>query len=170
MLQVQKPGPDNFDFWLHTWDVHNKRRKVRSLYDDPERNREAEWEEFSAVCGMGRKYCDGRVMVDHYEGTFPSGQIVKGVNVRAYNPETGEWSLVWLDNRQPPDFEPLVGKFEHGVGQFEQIIHTQDGRPVHVRFILDNFTEESLRWQQAFSLDGGQTWDINWIMTSTRRY
>jgi hypothetical protein len=41
---------------------------------------------------------------------------------------------------------------------------------VHVRFILDNFTEESLRWQQAFSLDGGQTWDINWIMTSTRRY
>ncbi len=78
MLQVQKPGPDNFDFWLHTWDVHNKRRKVRSLYDDPERNREAEWEEFSAVCGMGTKYCDGRVMVDHFEDAIPKVVVRRG--------------------------------------------------------------------------------------------
>jgi hypothetical protein len=33
---------------------------VRSLYDDPESNQQAEWEEFSGVAGMGTKYCDGR--------------------------------------------------------------------------------------------------------------
>ena len=168
MLQVQQPGPDNFDFWLHTWDVHNKRKKVRSLYDDPEHNREAEWEEFSAVCGMGAKYCDGRVMVDHYEGCYPDGRVTKGLNIRTFDPATQEWSLVWLDNYQPADFTPLVGKFQDGVGRFEQRIHLH-GKLVHVRYILDQFTENSLRWQQAFSMDGGETWDINWIMESTRR-
>ena len=53
-------GTTDFDFWLHTWDVVNKRKKVRSLYDDPESNQQAEWEEFSGVAGMGTKYCDGR--------------------------------------------------------------------------------------------------------------
>ncbi len=162
-------GTTDFDFWLHTWDVVNKRKKVRSLYDDPESNQQAEWEEFSGVAGMGTKYCDGRVMIDPYEATFPSGQVVKGVNVRVYNLETGEWSMLWLDNRQPPDFEPLVGKFENGVGRFYSTITTQDGRLVHVRFLLDQFTEESLHWQQDFSMDGGETWETNWVMESTKR-
>jgi hypothetical protein len=163
-------GTTDFDFWLHTWDVVNKRKKVRSLYDDPESNQQAEWEEFSGVAGRGTKYCDGRVMVDPYEATFPSGQVVKGVNVRTYNPETGEWSMLWFDNRQPPDFEPLVGKFEDGVGRFDSTITTQDGRLVHVRFMLEQVTEESLHWQQDFSMDGGETWETNWIMESTRRH
>ncbi|GCE08045.1 DUF1579 domain-containing protein [Dictyobacter aurantiacus] len=159
----------DFDFFLHTWDVVNKRKKVNSLYENPEDNQEAEWEEFTGVSGMGTKYCDGRVMVDHYEGMFPSGQVVKGVNVRAYNPETGEWSFIWLDNRQAPDFEPLVGKFENGVGRFDSFITTNDGRRVLVCFQLDQFTENSFRWQQSFSMDDGKTWDVNWIMESTRR-
>jgi hypothetical protein len=163
-------APTDFDFWLHTWDVVNKRKKVRSLYDDPESNQQAEWEEFSAVCGMGTKYCDGRVMIDHYEATFPSGQEVRGVNVRAYHPETGAWSIVWLDNRQAPDFDPLVGTFENGVGRFYGTITTQDGRRVRVRFLLERLSEEALHWQQDFSLDEGQTWDTNWIMESTRRH
>ncbi len=162
-------GTTDFDFFLHTWDVVNKRKKVRSLYENPEDNQEAPWEEFPAICGMGTKYCDGRVMIDHYEATFPSGQVVKGVNVRAYNPETGEWSFIWLDNRQTPDFEPLIGKFENGVGRFDSFITTTDGRRVLVRFLLDQFTEETFRWQQLFSMDEGKTWDANWIMESTIR-
>lgn len=162
-------APTDFDFFLHTWDVVNRRRTVRSLYDNPEDNQHAPWEEFSAVCGMGAKYCDGRVMVDHYEALFPSGQVVKGVNVRAYDPQTGDWSFIWLDNRLAPDFVPLVGRFEDGTGCFESSIATRDGRRVLVRFLLDQFTATSFRWQQAFSLDEGQTWDVNWIMESTRR-
>ena len=162
-------GTTDFDFFLHTWDVVNKRKKVRSLYDDPEANQQAEWEEFYGFFGMGAKYCDGRVMVDHFEATFPSGQVVKGLNVRVYHQQTGEWSLIWLDNRQPPDLEPLVGKFEDGVGRFESFITTQDDRKVLVRYQIDQFTEETFHWQQAFSMDGGETWEVNWIMESTKR-
>lgn len=163
-------GSHDFDFWLHTWDVHNRRKKVNSLYEDPEDNQQAEWEEFSGVAGMGATYCDGRVTIDHFEATFPSGALVKGVNVRTFDSETGLWSMLWFDNRQPADFEPLVGGFAEGVGTFNSFIITQDGRRVLVRFLLDNFTEESLRWQQAFSLDDGQTWDVNWVQELTKRH
>lgn len=161
-------GAHDFDFWLHTWDVVNKRRKVYSLYENPEGNQEAEWEEFTGVAGMGTVHCDGRVMVDHYEGKNPDGRVIKGLNVRTFDPETQEWSLVWLDNYQPADFTPLVGKFQDGVGRFTQVIQLH-GKPVHVRYTLDNFTENSLRWRQAFSMDGGETWDTNWIMEFTKR-
>lgn len=159
---------NDFDFWLHTWDVRNIRRKVRSLYDDPQHNQEAAWEEFTGVAGMGQKYCDGLVMIDHYEGTYPNGRMTKAVNVRTFNPDTKEWSLLWLDNYQPADFTPLTGKFEDGIGTFTQLIQ-MNGQPVHVRYILDNFTPSSLRWQQGFSFDGGETWDTNWYMEFTRR-
>ena len=162
-------GANDFDYLLHTWDVVNKRKKVHSLYDDPEANHQAEWEEFYGFFGMGAKYCDGLVMVDHFEATFPSGQIVKGLNVRVYNPATGAWSMLWFDDRQPPNFEPLVGTFENGVGRFENSLITRDGRKVLVRFLIDQFTEKTFRWQQAFSLDGGETWDVNWSMESTKR-
>jgi hypothetical protein len=161
---------NDFDYLLETWDIVNRRKKVRSLYDDPEANQQAEWEEFPAVCGMGSKYCDGRVMVDHFEGTYPSGLTVKGLNIRIYNPETETWSLLWLSNRQPPDLEPLVGKFENGEGRFESFIVTQDGRRVLVRYLLNQFTDKSFHWQQDFSLDGGETWESNWIMEHTRRH
>ena len=75
-------------------------------------------------------------MADHFKTTFPSGQEVGGLNVRAYNPETDEWSIVWLDNRSPPDFEPMVGKFSNGIGVFDSKITTNDGRVLLVKFTV----------------------------------
>lgn len=161
-------GMNDFDFWLDTWEVMNKRKKVKSLYDDPERNKEAEWEEFYGTSGWGKKYCDGRVMVDHFKTTFPSGQEVKGLNVRAYDPERDEWSIVWLDNRSPPDFEPLVGKFSNGVGIFNSKITTKDGRELLVKFTIKRPSDTTIHWEQAFSSDNGNTWEVNWIMESKR--
>jgi hypothetical protein len=157
-------GVNDFDFLLGNWKVVNKRRKVRLLTDDPERNKEAAWEEFPATGGMGTKQLDGRVFIDYYNGTLPNGERIQGMAVRAYNFDTGLWSFIWLDNRQPADFTPLVGKFQNGIGEFFQVVETPDGKPLHVRFMWDNLSANTARWQQAFSLDGGETWDTNWIM------
>jgi hypothetical protein len=43
-----------------------------------------------------------------------------------------------------------------------------DGRPIRVVYVWSAITPTSARWEQAFSLDGGQTWETNWIMESTR--
>jgi hypothetical protein len=29
-------------------------------------------------------------------------------------------------------------------------------------------TDTTCRWEQAFSTDGGTTWEVNWIMESVR--
>jgi hypothetical protein len=63
----------------------------------------------------------------------------------------------------------LVGKFENGIGTFEHVISTTDGRPLRERFIWTMISEDAARWQQDFSLDDGATWDVNWIMDFSRR-
>jgi hypothetical protein len=42
------------------------------------------------------------------------------------------------------------------------------GRPIVVRFTWSSITPTGARWEQAFSPDGGRTWEKNWIMTMTR--
>jgi hypothetical protein len=37
-----------------------------------------------------------------------------------------------------------------------------------VRFVISDITPNSCRFEQAFSDDGGKTWEVNWIATDTR--
>jgi hypothetical protein len=151
-------GIHDFDFLVGPWSIHNKRR-THALYPD----RDGVWEEFEAH-HTGAKYLDEKVIIDHFEGTFPDGEVRKGMTIRAFDEKTQQWSLVWLDNRNSPDFRPLVGAFEDGLGLFHQVIEAPDGKPIHMRFTWDEITPVSARWQQAFSFDSGETWDTNWVM------
>ncbi len=154
----------DFDFLLGSWIIRNRRR-TNPFAPEPD----GAWEEFSAVA-TSTKQLDGRVRVEQYEATLPNGEQVLGLTIRAFDLETHEWSIVWLDNRNPPDFRPLVGHFEQDVGLFYQVIESpRDGKPVHVRFTWDQITAQSARWQQAFSFDDGKTWETNWSMEHMRR-
>ena len=150
------PEAHHFDFIVGEWQILNKMR-----------NPQGEWVEFPAT-DKGEKYLDGCTIIDHYEATFPDGTIRKGITIRAFDHQTRQWSLVWLDNRNPPDFRPLVGEFKDGIGLFYQQLAGPDGATIHVRFMWDNISDTTARWQQAFSHDGGQTWNTNWIMEFTR--
>ena len=61
---------------------------------------------------------------------------------------------------------PVIGSFSGDVGIFEGE-DTFEGRPIHVRFIWSGITPPSPRWEQAFSPDGGKTWETNWVMDFT---
>src|SRR6476469_7360520 len=53
------------------------------------------------------------------------------------------------------------------VGMSFGVFHGEDvhrGRPVLVRFTWSRGTTECPRWEQAFSDDGGRTWETNWVM------
>ena len=43
-----------------------------------------------------------------------------------------------------------------------------EGKPIRVRFIWSGVTTPTPRWEQAFSEDGGETWETNWITDFTR--
>ena len=41
-------------------------------------------------------------------------------------------------------------------------------KPIRVRFTWSKMTPASAHWEQAFSPDGGKTWETNWIMDMQR--
>lgn len=154
-------GIHDFDFLLGAWSIHNRRRTNPF---SPEH--EGTWEEFPAT-HRGEQFLDEKVIIEHFEGILPSGEVRKGMTLRTFDPQDQQWSIRWLDNRNPADFRPLTGFFQESIGLFYQEIESPDGRPLHVRFVWDNITAGTARWQQAFSYDG-QNWDTNWIMEFTR--
>ncbi|MFL5365996.1 MAG: hypothetical protein ACJ781_11030, partial [Myxococcales bacterium] len=62
---------------------------------------------------------------------------------------------------------PTVGRFRAGRGEFYSD-ETLDGRPIRVRFVISDITPTSCRFEQAFSADGGKTWEVNWIADCRR--
>jgi hypothetical protein len=60
-----------------------------------------------------------------------------------------------------------VGSFQGDVGTFEGEDRFE-GRPIRVRFIWSRTSTPTPRWEQAFSEDGGKTWETNWVMDMTR--
>lgn len=149
----------DFDALLGSWKVMNRRKKGNYFLPD----QTVAWEEF---WGHDRfeTQLDGRAIVEHWEATLPSGERALGYSVKAFEPTTQQWAIIWIDNRNSLDFRPLFGTFEVGVGTFFQVIETPDGQPLHVRYIWDELTATTARWQQAFSFDGGTHWETNWVM------
>jgi hypothetical protein len=158
MTLQERDGQKDFDFWFGSWTVHN--RKLRERLKGS-----TEWDEFAGT-SVTRPLWGGLANIDEYEAVAPSGPI-HGMTVRLYNPTTRQWSIYWGDSRVGILDTPMIGSFEGGRGEFyDQEMF--EGRSIYVRFIWSDITPASCRWEQAFSADGGKTWEVNWIMEMTR--
>jgi hypothetical protein len=62
---------------------------------------------------------------------------------------------------------PMVGEFKNGRGEFYDQ-EEFNGKTIQVRFVFSSMTPTSGRSEQAFSDDGGKTWEVNWINNYTR--
>ena len=153
-------GVHDFDFYMGKWRVHHRRLKDRLSGSD-------EWQEFEGT-SEAWPLLGGAGNVDDNVLELPAGTY-RAVSLRSFDPDTNQWSIWWLDGRNPrgPLDPPVVGGFKDGIGTF-LADDTFDGKPIIVRFIWSDLTETSTRWEQAFSPDGGKTWEVNWIMESTR--
>lgn len=150
----------DFDFLLGSWQVHNRYLNGRLQHS-------TQWSEFEARSDA-EPVLDGVGNVDRYSAVR-AGESIEGVTLRLFTPATGEWSIHWADTVRPGMLlPPMVGKFDGDVGQFfgDEIL---DGKKVLCRFLWTRTGPSSPRWEQAFSDDGGRTWETNWIMTFTRR-
>jgi hypothetical protein len=63
--------------------------------------------------------------------------------------------------------QPTIGEFKNGRGEFFDQ-ETLNARAIVVRFVISDITPTSCHFEQAFSDDGGKTWEVNWIATDTR--
>jgi hypothetical protein len=62
---------------------------------------------------------------------------------------------------------PGVGQFKNGRADFYDY-ELIDGRSVLVRFSMWSIDADRAQSEQAFSQDGGKTWEVNWINKYTR--
>ena len=63
---------------------------------------------------------------------------------------------------------PLVGGFRDGRGVFVGQ-DTLAGRTILVRFVIVTAGADACRFEQSFSDNGGESWELNWVATDTRR-
>jgi hypothetical protein len=159
-------GAHDFDFLMGHWQVEN-RRLPKALSGSQE------WETFTAT-QHAQKLPAG---IGNYDDFVPQGWRPGfiGMSLRVYNPTTGLWSIYWLNNQDGGIDKatgaltpPVVGKFQNGVGIFEAN-DDYKGQAIRVRYTWSHIAANSARWEQAFSPDGGASWEVNWVMQMTRQ-
>lgn len=154
----EQDGRRDFDFLIGRWAIHNRRLRERLKGSQ-------EWEEFSATSSV-RMVLDGLGNIDEIALDRESGRI-GGMTLRIFNPGSRQWSIYWADTGEATLQKPVVGEFKQGRGEF----YSQEpfeGRSIFCRFIWTVITPDLCLWEQAFSDDGGVTWETNWTMECTR--
>ena len=155
--EAQDEGQRAFDFEIGTWKTH-LRRLAQPLTGS------SEWVEYEGT-SIVRKVWGGRANLVELDVSGSSGRI-EALSLRLYNPESRQWSLNFASSRSGLLAPPSIGEFRNGRGEFYSQ-ETLNGRPIFVRFLI-TLGPDSCEFEQAFSADGGKTWEVNWIATDTR--
>jgi hypothetical protein len=153
-----RDGRHDFDFEIGTWKTH-LRRLLNPLTGS------TTWVEYDGTTVV-RKVWQGRANLVELVADGPAGHF-EGLSLRLYNPESRQWSLNFANASAGIMAQPTVGAFNNGRGEFFDQ-ETFNGRAILVRFVISDITPNSCRFEQAFSDDGGKTWEVNWVATDAR--
>jgi hypothetical protein len=151
-------GRHDFDFEIGTWKTHLK-RLTKPLTGS------TVWTEYDGTTTV-RKVWIGKANLVELDVNGPSGHI-EALSLRLYDPGSHQWSLNFANSTGGNMSVPTIGGFKDGVGEFyDQEMY--NGRAVLVRFVISGITPNSCHFEQAFSVDGGKSWEVNWVATDTR--
>ena len=156
--RVERDGQHDFDFEIGVWKTHLK-RLAKPLSGS------TTWNEYTGI-SVVRKVWDGRANLVELVADGPAGRF-EGLSLRLYDPQSRQRSLNFASVKGGGLAAPTIGEFRNGRGEF----YSQEafnGRTILVRFVISDITPDSCRFEQAFSDDGGKTWEVNWIATDTR--
>ncbi|HEX5081620.1 MAG TPA: hypothetical protein VFY40_06225 [Blastocatellia bacterium] len=153
-----RDGQHDFDFEIGVWKTHLA-RLLRPLTGS------TTWVEYEGT-SVVRKVWNGNANLVELDVAGPAGRL-EALSLRLYNPESRQWSLNFANSKGGALSPPAVGEFRDGRGEFFSQ-ETFNGRAILVRFVISNITPNSCRFEQAFSDDGGKSWEVNWIATDTR--
>jgi hypothetical protein len=157
-MSALRDGQHDFDFDFGTWKTHSS-RLLHPLTGS------TTWVDMDGTTVV-KKIWGGRANLAEFKADGPSGHL-ELLSLRTYNPATHQWSLAFATPNVGMLGIPSVGDFKNGRGDFydqEPI----NGKSVLVRFSIWGITTNTAQSEQAFSDDGGKTWEINWINRYTR--
>ncbi|WP_139135330.1 hypothetical protein [Roseivirga sp. 4D4] len=148
---LELPKDRQFDFWIGEWDVNLRVKQADNSWKDD-------------IKSIAKIYSinDGRAILELWNDQRPNG--IKGFSLRYYNFESEQWDL-WLNwpNQNYSALSSMSGNFRHGRGEF----WGGNGDTLSV-YTFSDITPYYLRWDDAFTSDGGKNWRNNWIMEFTR--
>ncbi|HLJ86731.1 MAG TPA: hypothetical protein VKZ53_07895 [Candidatus Angelobacter sp.] len=153
-----RDGQHDFDFDFGTWKTHS-RRLLHPLTGS------TTWADMDGTTVV-KKIWDGRANIAEYKGDGPAGHV-ELLSLRWYNPDSHQWSLDFATPNAGTLGIPNVGEFKNGRGDFYDQ-EEMNGRSIMVRFSIWGISADKAQSEQAFSADGGKTWETNWINHYTR--
>ena len=156
-----QPLPDgrhDFDFEHGRWHVHLE-RLLKPL------THSTTWVTLDGT-SVVRPVWNGLANLGELEVDGQSGHI-EGLSFRVYDPRARQWRIHWANSRDGTLGPAMVGGFRNGRGEFYDQ-EDFDGRAIFVRFIFSGITKTTFKLEQAFSDDGGRSWEPNWIATFTK--
>ncbi|HKA90944.1 MAG TPA: hypothetical protein VKE22_24945, partial [Haliangiales bacterium] len=151
-------GQHDFDFDVGVWKTHTSRLS-RPLTGS------TTWSEMDGYTVV-RKVWDGRANLAEFDSDGPNGHLSL-ISLRLYDPRGRQWRLYFATPDGGVASVPMVGEFADGRGEFTDQ-EPYAGRMIWVRFTFVSISPDSARSEQAFSDDGGKTWETNWINQYTR--
>ncbi|MDB4908198.1 MAG: hypothetical protein JWO05_2982 [Gemmatimonadetes bacterium] len=157
-LSPPRGGPHDFDFEIGSWKTHVRRRLHPLTGSDS-------WADYDGTTVV-RKVWGGRANLVELVMDGPAGHF-EGLSLRLYNPESRQWTLNFANAATGQLAQPTVGGFKDGRGEFydQELL---DGRAILVRFVISGVTPGSCHFEQAYSEDGGKSWEVNWVADDTR--
>jgi hypothetical protein len=151
-------GERDFDFDFGRWKTHIQRRTKPLTGSNS-------WVEYDGTRVVHRLW-GGRANLVEVDASGPAGKI-QGIGLRLFNPKSRQWSLNWASLAVPTMGVPMIGGFHDKHGEFYDS-EDYDNRSILVRNGWSDVTADGSKFEQAFSTDGGSTWEENWLATDTR--
>jgi hypothetical protein len=154
-------GRHDFDFEVGTWKAH-VRKLIHPLTGS------TEWDDLDGTVvtrslPMLEGWNESEMRVD----SPTTHQHIEILAVRLYNPTSHQWSIYGSSIKTGIFDPPQIGQFDNKRGEF----YAQDtiqGRATYIRYAWQNISPQTTHFEQAFSADGGKTWETNWIYDGTR--
>lgn len=141
------PEARQLDFWLGEWELS--------------------WEGGSGANSITRRFGDC-VIEENFSGTMPTGEFL-GHSVSVWHAQSSQWRQTWVDN-QGGYLTFAGGVDEDGVMRlYGEPVQLEDGRTQSTRMSWLDVEEDSLDWHWERSFDGGETWEMVWLIHYERR-
>lgn len=154
---AQRDGSRDFDWDIGTWKTR-QRRRLHPLTGS------SQWVDYHGTDTVRKLWPGANTGMIEADG--PAGHL-EIFTIRLYNPNSHQWTVSFTNPASGTLGIPLTGVFSNGSAEFYDQ-EPYNGREILVRFGISDITANTCRFEQAFSDDGGRTWEVNFIVTETR--